>query len=249
MEKEGDGIMKRACLQMVLGVILGVGSSAYAQIPGRGSNGGNVAGAHNEGFVEHAPPASFHGISGSRGSGGPVSRNVGNGRVFMHGPPGGVRRGFPQRNGFGDRRIFRGGLFDHGFGRGRGIVVFAYGVPYYWNPPDYGYADSGYNGPAPIQTMDAATDTSTEYTTDPDTQTEEYSNQDTDAYYQPGYQWGGELKLFHVTMDQFVTYLKAYILSASPVQQAAFRSGFVAHFGPEGQALYDQAVQQAIPQN
>ena len=54
--------MKRAYLQMVLGVILGIGSSAYAQMGGRGSNGGNAAGAHNEGFVEHAPAASFHGI-------------------------------------------------------------------------------------------------------------------------------------------------------------------------------------------
>jgi hypothetical protein len=241
--------MKQAYLRMVLGVILGIGSSAYAQMAGRGSNGGNGAGAPHGGFVEHAPPASFHGNPGPRVNGGPISRNVGEGRVFMHQPPGGDgRRGFPQRNGFGDGRVFRGGLFGNGFGHGRGVVVFAYGVPYYWYPPDYGYANSGYYSAAPVYTTDESSDTSMEYTTDPDTQTEEYSNQDTDAYYQPGYQWGGELKLFHVTMDQFVTYLKSYILSASPVQQAAFRSGFVAHFGPEGQALYDQAVQEAIPQ-
>jgi hypothetical protein len=92
-------------------------------------------------------------------------------------------------------------------------------------------------------------DSAPEYPADPGTQMEQSTNPDTDSFYQPGYQWGGEMKLYHVTMDQFVTYLKAYILTASPVQQAAFRSGFVAHFGADGQGIYDQAVQQAIPQN
>ncbi len=54
------------------------------------------------------------------------------------------------------------------------------------------------------------------------------------------------MKLYHVTMDQFVVYLKSYIVNSSPVQQAAFRSGFVAHFGADGQTIYDQAVQQAL---
>ena len=118
-------------------------------------------------------------------------------------------------------------------------MIFAFGVPYYYYP-DYGYYDLGPYSPA---------DSSMGYTSASDTPTETYANPDTDSFYQPGYQWGGELKLYHVTMDQFVAYLKSYILSASPVQQAAFRSGFVAHFGIDGQAIYDQAVQQAIPQN
>jgi hypothetical protein len=87
------------------------------------------------------------------------------------------------------------------------------------------------------------------YTAGTDTQSEPYVPQDADSYYQPGFQWGGELKLYHVTMDQFVAYLKSYILSALPVQQAAFRTGFVAHFGADGQAIYDQAVRLAIQQN
>lgn len=126
-------------------------------------------------------------------------------------------------------------------------------MPYYCYPgygyADYGYPSDAYYEPAPVYAADDSADASTEYTTDPDTQTQEYSNQDADAYYQPGYQWGGELKLYHVTMDQFVAYLKSYILSASPVQQAAFRSGFVASFGPAGQGIYDQAVQQASQQS
>ena len=117
------------------------------------------------------------------------------------------------------------------------MIVFFGGVPYYCFYPDYGYsAAAPYYAPA----------STAEYTTDANTQTDPYSNQATDAYYQPGSQWGGEMQQYHVTMDQFVAYLKSYILTASPVQQAAFRSGFVAHFGPSGQSVYDQAVQQAI---
>jgi hypothetical protein len=202
-----------------------------------------MAGSGNGGVVERGTPASFHGGSGSRVNVS-VQRNMGNPRGI--GQPGivgdrglGDRRVLVSRGGFGDRRVFRGGLFDHGFAHGHGVVVFAYGVPYCYYP-DYGYYDS-----AACSTPDS----STEYTSNPDTQTEQSADQDTDSYYQPGYQWGGELKLYHVTMDQFTAYLKSYILGASPVQQAAFRSGFVAHFGVDGQTIYDQAVQQAIPQN
>lgn len=249
MEEEGEDVMKRAFLNVVLGLVLS-GSMAYAQAGMRGgSSRGTETGSRNGGgFNERAAPAPFHGNSGMRGS---VSfqRTMGESRGFNHlgissERFSGNRRMFFPRAGFGDRHIFRGGLFDNGFARGGGVVVFVAGVPY-CSYPDYGYSDNGSGDPVPYY----APDSSTEYTSDPGAQTEESTNQDTDSYYQPGSQWGGEMKLYHVTMDQFVTYLKSYILGASPVQQAAFRSGFVAHFGADGQALYDQAVQQAIPQN
>jgi len=119
-----------------------------------------------------------------------------------------------------------------------------FGVPYYCYYPNYGYY-----GSAPYYAPDYPAVPAAEYTPVPDTQTGQYANQDADSYYEPGSQWGGELKQYHVTMDQFVAYLKSYILSASPVQQAAFRTGFVAQFGAEGQTMYDQAVQQAVQQN
>jgi len=155
----------------------------------------------------------------------------------------GDRREFSSRGGFDDRRVCRGGLFEHDRGHGHGVVVFAFGVPYFYYP-SYGYYDS-----APYNAPDYGPGPATEYTPVPDTQTGQYANQDADSYYEPGNQWGSELKLYHVTMDQFAAYLKSYILSASPVQQAAFRSGFVAQFGAEGQRVYDQAVQQAIQQD
>jgi hypothetical protein len=235
--------MKRAyIISVFIGVIL-TGLSAHAQMRG-GSSGGPTATVGNGGFVEHTLPTVVH-IDPSPGINVPIQRNVGDPRGMGH--PGididrgaAGRREFGPRGDFGGQHIeLHGRHFDHHFFHGCGVVIFAYGVPYYYYP-DYGYYDLGPYSPA---------DSSTVYTTASDTQTDQYTNPDTDSYYQPGYQWGGELKQYHVTLDQFVAYLKSYILSASPVQQAAFRSGFVAHFGADGQAMYDQAVQQAIPQN
>jgi hypothetical protein len=229
----------------VLVALIGTGSSAYAQMGMRGGSAGSTPGnSGNGGVIEHALPTIVRGDPSSQASL-PAQRNIGDPRGV--GYPGividrgaGGRREFVPRGDFGDRHIeLHGRHFDHRFVHGRGVIIFAYGVPYYYYP-DYGYYDLG-----PY----SAADSSMGYTAATDTQSEPYVPQDTDSYYQPGFQWGGELKLYHVTMDQFVDYLKSYILNASPVQQAAFRTGFVAHFGVDGQPIYDQAMRQAVQQS
>src|ERR1017187_9750560 len=233
--------MNRAYLGVLLGLI-STGSSAYAQTGMRGGPAGGIpAGSGNSTLIDHVPPATVHGDPGGRMNV-PNQENMGDPRGVGH--PGivgdsgsGGRRESGPHGDFGGRHIeLHGRHFDHHFVHGPGIIIFAYGVPYYYYP-DYGYYDLG-----PY----SAADSSMGYTAGTDTQSEPYVPQDADSYYQPGFQWGGELKLYHVTMDQFVAYLKSYILSASPVQQAAFRSGFVAHFGSDGQTMYNQAVQQAL---
>jgi hypothetical protein len=79
--------------------------------------------------------------------------------------------------------------------------------------------------------------------------TDTYTAQDAQGYYQVGDQWGTELKQYQLTMDQLVTYLKSYIVDASPAQQGAFRSGFIASAIPNAAATFDQAMQQAVPQS
>ena len=245
--------MKLAYLEVVLGALL-TGFSAYAQTGMRGSPAvaimptvATTPAIGNGGVGGHVAPVPSHGGSGVRVTL-PAQRNMGEhpGGVNHPGVVGnrisGDRREFSSRGGFDDRRVCRGGFFEHGRGHEHGVVVFAFGVPYFYYP--YGYYDS-----APYYAPDYGPSPSTGYAPVPNTQTESYANQGADSYYQPGSQWGGELKQYHVTMDQFVAYLKSYILSASPVQQAAFRTGFVAQFGAEGQTIYDQAVQQAIQQN
>jgi len=239
-------------LEVVLGVLL-TASPTYAQVMMKsGPTGGSAVSSGNRGLNGHIALATFRGGSGMRANF-PVQRNTGMSPGFHH--PGfvgdrfsGGRGTFFPRRDFGDRRGFRGGHFDHGFGHSHNVIVFGFGAPFFGVPWCY-YPAYGYYNSTPYYAPDYGPGPASEYTPNPDTQTEQYTNQDADSYYQPGYQWGGELKLYHVTMDQFVAYLKSYILNASPVQQAAFRSGFVAQFGAVGQTVYDQAVEQAIQQN
>jgi polynucleotide 5'-kinase involved in rRNA processing len=55
------------------------------------------------------------------------------------------------------------------------------------------------------------------------------------------------MKQYKLTVDQLVTYLKSYIVDATPAQQDAFRSGFIASAMPNAAETYDQAMQQAAP--
>ncbi len=64
-----------------------------------------------------------------------------------------------------------------------------------------------------------------------------------DAYYQPGYQWGVSLGQYRVTWDQLLNYLSAYVVTAPPVAQDAFRAGFIDGFGDSGPATFDHAMQ------
>jgi hypothetical protein len=80
---------------------------------------------------------------------------------------------------------------------------------------------------------------------DANAQVDTYTNQNAQGYYQVGYQWGVQLKQYHLTIDQLATYLKTYILPASPAQQAAFRSGFVSSAAADAAAVYDRAMQGA----
>jgi len=84
---------------------------------------------------------------------------------------------------------------------------------------------------------------------DNSSQTATYTAQDVQGYYQVGDQWGAGMKQYKLTMSQLVTYLQSYIVDASPSQQDAFRSGFIASAIPNGAATFDQAMQQAVPQN
>ena len=68
---------------------------------------------------------------------------------------------------------------------------------------------------------------------------------DAGAYYQPAYEWGADLKEFLVRWDQFVPYLKEYIVAAPAAGREAFRAGFIAGYGANAEATYDYAMRQA----
>lgn len=113
------------------------------------------------------------------------------------------------------------------------------GYPYYTAPytdsGDYGaVADDTYDEPANPPSADGA-------------QVSTYTAQDAQGYYAVGDQWGAGMKQYKLNVDQLVTYLKSYIVDATPAQQDAFRSGFIASAMPNAAATYDQAMQQAAP--
>jgi hypothetical protein len=72
-----------------------------------------------------------------------------------------------------------------------------------------------------------------------------YAYEESQNYYQPGYEWGAGLKGNSLVWAEFVPYLQQYLLNVSPVAQDAFRRGFVTGFGNTAEAVYDRAMRQA----
>jgi len=246
--------MRRAYLGVVLAAVLPA-ISVFAQ--GRGGEGSGGRGGGG----------GFHGSGGGRGgsggfhSSGGFHGSFGGRGGFGHG--GGIRG----RHGFYHGRGYGWGFHRHGYGYGYGgyggtVIIGGYGWPYcypycgfpyyddypYSIPPTSDYSDygpDGYYGPPPSGTYNPQTDPSA----DNSSQGSTYTAQDAQGYYQVGDQWGVGMKQYKLTTDQLVTYLKTYIADATPAQQEAFRSGFIASAIPNGAATYDQAMQQAAPQH
>jgi len=114
----------------------------------------------------------------------------------------------------------RGGDRDHDFDHARQhhVAVFVYGFPCWESGFWY------YNGPYPNI----------------------YDQQVARDFYDPGYEWGAYLKSYQVTWNDFVAYLRQYIVGTGPVAEGAFRDGFLAGFGENGAATYDAAWRAAL---
>jgi len=228
--------MKRGYLGVLLALVLPA-ISVYAQ----GARGGEARGTEGGGGGHVASVS--HGYSGH---GATVFRpSFGRGATVSHG--GGFHGGY--HGGYG-RGYGRGYYYRRG--RGGVLIAYGYGLPYYAYPyygapaygdyttqPDDTYAvQPDYPYDAPVATSD-----------DDSSQTAAYTAQDAQGYYQVGDQWGTGMKQYKLTMNQLVTYLQSYIVDASPAQQDAFRSGFIASAIPNAAATFDQAMQQAVPQS
>jgi hypothetical protein len=175
---------------------------------------------------------------GGRGqSSGHITRGRATASSFHHGVGQRVIGG--RQFGYRSRGFGYGGFY----GRGPRVIVYGYG--YGWGVPYYYGCDYGYYNSQPYCVYPAPVD----YSPDQDPPDAYYESQNAQGYYQVGNQWGVELKQYQVTMDQLVTYLKAYIIDSSPAQQNAFRSGFIASALPNATVMFDQAMQQAAPRS
>jgi hypothetical protein len=121
--------------------------------------------------------------------------------------------------------------------RGHGGVVPVYGYGYY----PYGYevpvdtsssavSDTPYNGYVPAADSSAANSGTA---------------QGTSEYSDLGASWGQDLRRAVATWDQFVAYLKAYIVTAPAWAQEDFREAFINAYQLNGAPAYDKAAAEA----
>src|ERR1019366_510904 len=231
--------MRRAYQGVLLAVVLPAISVSAQGMRGGGSRGSEGAGGHGASVS--------HRYSGRGGTG--SHSGFGGRGTFTHG--GGFHG---SHQGFQGRDYGHGSYYRHGYGGA--VLGYGYGYPYYYpnctSPyycaPTYGYYTAPSDDTYAIQ-PDYSSDQPPDASVEDGSQTAAYTAQDAQGYYQVGDQWGAELKQYHVTMDQLVTYLKAYIVNASPAQQSAVRSGFIASVIPNAAATFDQAMQHAVPQS
>jgi hypothetical protein len=123
------------------------------------------------------------------------------------------------------------------------IVVFANGVPLWY--PVYTYYPYGYDIPVNMSS-------STAYTSDegyvPATESstaDSGAGQGSSEYSDLGASWGQDLRREIGTWDQFVAYLRAYIVTAPAPAQADFREAFISAYRLNGATAYDKAAAEA----
>ncbi|HUJ09992.1 MAG TPA: hypothetical protein VL171_08195 [Verrucomicrobiae bacterium] len=159
----------------------------------------------------------------------------------------------PRQNFVGGQRDFRihhGGVGSGNFHRERGggdfhhrrsnfIIVYVNGAPC-WYPV---YTAYPYYYDAPLApSYDSGDSSATTYVPS----VEDDGSEAPSSYADVGREWGQDLRREVATWDQFVDYLRSYIVGAPPAAQADFREAFIASYGINGAAAYDKAAQQAV---
>ena len=123
------------------------------------------------------------------------------------------------------------------------IVCYANGAPYWY--PVYTYYPYGYDVP-----LDASSSTAL-YPPDDGYVPAINAGGDTDMsqggppYSDLGASWGQDLRLGVATWNQFVAYLRAYIVTAPAWAQADFREAFISTYRLNGATAYDKAAAEA----
>jgi hypothetical protein len=223
-----------ATVQARAGMTQYSGGNWSQQTTAQGASGGSQPGSHERGYQMSGQPtmsAQFAqpGHSLVQSQTGPVPAVFsGNGDAHHGG------------------HFVHGGDFGHGhFGHHRHpIVVFVNGAAW-WYPvyTDYPY---GSDVTPPVVSSGA-------YYTGDDGYVPAPVSDTTDAgpaqagpdFSDLGLSWGQDLRREVATWNQFVAYLKAYVITAPPSAQADFREAFIYAYRINGAAAYDKAASQA----
>jgi len=164
---------------------------------------------------------------------------VGGSRSFRHFPTDGNYHPFP-----GDRnRGFYGhGFHHHGF-RSNYVIVYVNGAPFWY--PFYTAYPYYYDAPLAPTYDSGSYDSGTTSVPYVDEGAGGGNAQVTPSYGDLGQQWAQDLRREVATWDDFVDYVKNYIIVAAPDAQAEFREAFIASYGINGAAAYDKAASEA----
>ena len=236
---------------LAMGLVLAVGGAQAAMMQ---TSGGQSAQEMTTSHAVVTAPAAASGAShpvfigrgaGFEGQPSPATQFAHPGHTVVHPQPAPVMN-------FGPRQAdFRhGGHFGHGrdfdhdrFAHHRHLIcVFVNGAPCWY--PVYTAYPYYYDAPAPIMSsgVDYSSDGGGGYVPSADTTSDTQAASD---YGDVGASWGQDLRREVVTWDQFVAYLKAYIVTAPPSAQADFREAFISTYRINGAAAYDKAAADA----
>jgi hypothetical protein len=102
----------------------------------------------------------------------------------------------------------------------------------WWDyPPSYGYYDEGYQ-------FSPSSGTPPSYVV----------SENRSGDYTLGFTWGLDLRLRIVTWQQFVAAVKTFYPNTLPPSREEFRRGFIAGYAKNADAVFERAVQEAVPQ-
>src|ERR1017187_1590942 len=231
----------------VLGLVLAAGQAQAAMV--QSSGGGSAQQMTTSGYAMGADKSSgtsqpFLGQGyGFQGHPSAAAQFAQPGHSIIHAQPAPVMNFGPRQ---GDTHhaghFIHGTGFDHDhFGHHRHlIVVFVNGTPC-WYPfyTAYPYYD---DTPSPIGSTIADYPLDGGYAPPMDPG----AAQPASDYSDLGASWGQDLRREIVTWDQFVAYLKAYVVTAPPSAQADFREAFIGTYRINGAAAYDKAASEAV---
>ncbi len=151
-----------------------------------------------------------------------------------------------------------GGNRDQDRFHGRDHNRFFFGSPFYpffWAYPLWGYEfnpywdngfydqnafydQNGYDTDPPVVTYDDSEPPAVPATVYPPARP-------VSIYRQYGSEWAQDLRRDIVTWDQFIQYMKTYIVTSSPDARDEFRQGFLASYGSNARVAFDKAMEQA----
>lgn len=232
--------MKRVLVVEILGIgltlVLAVGQATAVQW-----SGGNSS--QQPGSWSSSSPAFSNRGNGIAGQPAQYAQFEQSGQSIVQTQPTTTRAIGPLRT-YSDRSAGFGRDHSHFHGHRHLIVVFLNGAPC-WFPV---YTDYPYGYSVPVDTSSSTVSDTSDDGYVPvveDSAADSGSSQEVSAFSDLGLSWGQDLRREVATWNQFVDYLRTYVITAPASAQADFREAFISAYRLNGASAYDKAAAEA----